>query len=176
MIRILLVFVWLGMVLFAEGFTVKSESFSGQLGIAQVNNVFGCTGKNISPDLLWEGVPEGTESFAITLYDPDAPTGSGWWHWIVYNIPGSIRRIPAGSSESKTMPQGTVEGLTSYGKPGFGGACPPKGAKPHRYILTLYALDTASLNLSSEAVPEMVGFNLNIHALAKASLEAYYGW
>lgn len=176
MFRIVFLSVLTAVSVFADGFTVTSKAFGGQVGFAQVYNGFGCTGENISPDLAWENVPKGTESFAVTLYDPDAPTGSGWWHWVVYNIPADVRGLKAGSSGMKErMPKGAVEGKTSYGAPGFGGACPPVGDTPHRYILTVYALDTAVLDLGAGSAPELVGFYLNAHAIAKASLMAYYG-
>ncbi len=158
----------------AAGFTLDSEHFGGQLGKDQVFNSFGCSGNNISPALQWRDAPAGTKSFAITLYDPDAPTGSGWWHWVVFNISASVNHLGAGAS-LKAMPKGAVESETSYGKPGFGGACPPAGDKPHRYILTVYALDIAKLDQDSTARPELIGFFLNRHALARASVMAYYG-
>ena len=158
----------------AGGFTVKSPAFGGQFGIEQVYNGFGCKGENVSPEVTWEGVPKGTKSFAVTMYDPDAPTGSGWWHWVVYDIPANVRMLKAGASK-KALPGGAVEGKTSYGSKGFGGACPPPGDKPHPYILTVYALDAESLKLDESATPELVGFYLNAHMLAKASVMAYYG-
>src|SRR5262245_41892497 len=89
------------------------------------------------------------ESFAVTLYDPDAPTGSGWWHWVVYNIPGSTTSLPAGAGDpsSGLLPAGAAQGNTDFGTPGYGGPCPPQGDKPHRYIVTVFALDTDKLDL-----------------------------
>ncbi len=161
----------------AGGFELESPDIHGQLSLAQVYDGFGCRGENVSPLLMWHGEPKGTKSFAVTVYDPDAPTGSGWWHWIVFNIPASVHRLPrgAGVPGSPLMPKGAVQSVTSFGKPGFGGACPPRGDRPHRYIFTVYALDVAKLPLEASSPPALVGYMLQKHALAKASLMAYYG-
>ncbi|MCD8522210.1 MAG: YbhB/YbcL family Raf kinase inhibitor-like protein [Saccharospirillaceae bacterium] len=140
---------------------------------AQEFNGFGCDGGNVSPQLSWTGAPEGTKSFAITAYDPDAPTGSGWWHWLVFNIPADITHLKAGAS-GQSMPEGSTESRTDYGVPGFGGACPPKGDKAHRYQFTVYALNTDTLDLAPDSSGALVGYYLNGHALAKATLEALY--
>ena len=123
---------------------------NSSLGADQIYGGFGCTGRNISPPLIWSGAPEGTQSFALTMYDPDAPTGSGWWHWVVYDIPASVTVLDAGAGNSDgKLPLGAVQGRTDYGTAGYGGPCPPKGDKPHRYILTVYALKTSSLDVLS---------------------------
>ncbi|PCI09238.1 MAG: YbhB/YbcL family Raf kinase inhibitor-like protein [Gammaproteobacteria bacterium] len=158
----------------AEGFYLSSSDIQGQIANEQVYNSFGCTGKNISPQLQWRNAPAGTQSFAITVYDPDAPTGSGWWHWLVFNIDQSIDTIKTGAS-NQTMPVGSIESITSYGSSGFGGACPPEGDSAHRYIFTVYALDTEKIELGIDARPELVGFYINSHVLAKASIMAYHG-
>ncbi|MBE9568815.1 MAG: YbhB/YbcL family Raf kinase inhibitor-like protein [Proteobacteria bacterium] len=158
----------------AEGFYLSSNDIQGQIANDQVFNSFGCSGKNISPQLSWSDAPAGTKSFAITAYDPDAPTGSGWWHWVVFNIKPVVDHINAGDS-GNSMPKGSIESMTSYGSSGFGGACPPKGDKPHRYIFTVYALNTEKIEQNSDARPELIGFFLNSHAIAKASIMAYYG-
>ena len=158
----------------AEGFYVDSKDIQGQLGIDQVFNSFGCEGNNVSPQLSWANAPAGTKSFAVTAYDPDAPTGSGWWHWVVFNIDKSVDGFKAGASNSD-MPKGAVESVTSYGSKGFGGACPPVGDKAHRYIFTVYALDTEKIEQGPEARPELVGFFINSHTIARASIIAYYG-
>jgi len=173
------VFGWLlaGKVVFAEGFTLYSSDIGGQLSEAQVFSGFGCSGKNISPQLKWENVPEGTKSFAVTVYDPDAPTGSGWWHWLIFNIPQNVTSLKAGAGniEKGLAPKGAVQSVTSFGSAGFGGACPPQGDSAHRYVFTVYALKVDKLELDSSAMPALVGFMLNRNALAKASLIAYYG-
>ena len=160
--------------LIAGNFTVKSNDIKGQLTKAQEFNGFGCNGQNISPELHWSDAPKGTKSFAITVYDPDAPTGSGWWHWIAVNIPANVSKLPSGAS-NKSMPKGTIEIANDYDKIGFGGACPPKGDKPHRYIFTIYALDVPRLDIKPDTNNPIAGFMINSHAIAKASLMAYYG-
>lgn len=130
---------------------------------------FGCNGGNQSPQLQWQNAPAGTKSFAITVYDPDAPTGSGWWHWTVVNIPAQITSIAAG-----TVPQGAQQGRTDFGTAAYGGACPPVGDKAHRYIHTVWALDVAQLPLDANASGALVGYMLNQHALGKAELIATY--
>lgn len=158
----------------ADGFYLSSTDIQGQIADAQVFNSFGCTGGNVSPQLSWSNAPAGTKSFAVTAYDPDAPTGSGWWHWVVFNVDKSVAEIKTGAS-LKAMPKGAVESGTSYGSKGFGGSCPPKGDKPHRYIFTVYALNTEKIEQNSDARPELIGFFINSHAIAKASIMAYYG-
>jgi len=135
----------------------------GRFGDAQVFSSFGCTGKNISPALHWKDAPIGTKSFAVTVYDPDAPTGSGWWHWIIFNVPANIDKLPenAGDPASGLAPKGSIQSRTDFGKPGYGGACPPVGDKPHRYHFTVYALDTGKIDLDADASGAMVGYYLN---------------
>jgi len=161
----------------AQDFTLKSDDMGGQLTIENVYSGFGCTGKNISPELKWVHAPKNAKSFALTVYDPDAPTGSGWWHWVIFNIPSDVTELKAdaGDIQKKIVPAGSIQSMTDYGKPGFGGACPPVGDKPHRYVFTVFALDVAKLDLDEKAGPALVGFMLNAHAIAKASLISYYG-
>lgn len=158
----------------ADGFFLSSADIKGQIGKNQVFNSFGCTGRNISPQLSWGNAPADTKSFAVTMYDPDAPTGSGWWHWVVFNIDKSVDNLKTGVS-TKAMPAGTIESASSYGIKGFGGACPPKGDKAHRYIVTVFALDTEKIEQDADARPELIGFFINSHVIAKASIMAYYG-
>jgi len=148
----------------------------GRLHDAQVFSGFGCSGKNISPALSWKDAPAGTKSFAVTVYDPDAPTGSGWWHWLIFNIPAKVLSLPenAGDPASGLAPDGSIQSRTDFGKPGYGGACPPVGHKPHRYQFTVYALDVDKLDLDANASGAMVGFYLNQHAIDKAALTVYY--
>jgi Raf kinase inhibitor-like YbhB/YbcL family protein len=153
--------------------TIKPGS---TLSEAQVFNGFGCTGKNVSPALKWSGAPAGTKSYALTVYDPDAPTGSGWWHWVVYNIPASASELAegAGSADGKGLPAGSAQGNTDFGAPGFGGACPPKGDKPHRYIFTVYALKTDKLDIPAGGTAALVGFMINANKLGAATFTAKY--
>lgn len=162
-------------ILLAGDFTLNSPDMSGQLSKKQEFNGYGCDGKNISPLLKWANPPKKTKSFAITIYDPDAPTGSGWWHWIVYNIPKGIRQIKSGASKLKLLPKGSVEGLNDYKTKNFGGACPPKEDKAHRYITTIYALDIAKLNIDKNANPALIGYILNSHSIQKSSIVGYFG-
>ena len=125
---------------------------------------------NRSPQLAWSGAPEGTKSYAVTCYDPDAPTGSGFWHWTVANIPSEVTGLPAGGP----VPAGAVEVRTDFGAPGFGGAAPPPGHGPHRYIFTVFAVDVEKLDVTPENSGAVFGFNLHFHTLAKASITGIY--
>ncbi|HEY0713604.1 MAG TPA: YbhB/YbcL family Raf kinase inhibitor-like protein [Polyangia bacterium] len=141
----------------------------------QVFNSFGCTGENLSPHLAWTDPPEGTKSFVLTVYDPDAPTGSGWWHWVVYDIPAAITELPAGAGSGKAdLPKGASQGRTDFGSKGFGGACPPPGDKPHRYIFTLHALKVEKLEVPPDASAAMIGFMTNANSIGKATFTAKY--
>jgi Raf kinase inhibitor-like YbhB/YbcL family protein len=173
--KLLVLFMLLLNLSYAGNFTLTSDDLGGQLGLNQEFNGFGCSGKNISPSLKWVDAPANTKSFAITMYDPDAPTGSGWWHWLVFNIPKTATTITANASALHTLPKGSLESATSYGVSGFGGACPPKGDKAHRYIITIFALDVDTLDLKADATPEIVGYYLNAHAIQKSSIISYYG-
>ena len=149
----------------------------GTINAEQIFNGMGCDGQNMSPALKWSGAPAGTKSFAVTLYDPDAPTGSGWWHWVVYNIPATSTGLDAGAgtSDGAKLPAGSKQGRTDFGSPGYGGPCPPPGDKPHRYLLTVYALKTDHLDAPAEASAAMVGFMIHGNKLASATITATYG-
>ena len=151
-------------------FTLSSTGFTdgGPLPEAQV-----MAGGDRSPQLSWSGAPEGTKSFAITCFDPDAPTGSGFWHWTVANIPAGVSELAEGASPAG-LPKGAVEGRTDFGKPGFGGAAPPPGHGPHRYIFTVFAVDTERLEVTPEDSGAVFGFNLHFHTLATASITGVY--
>lgn len=162
----------------AGSFTLSSPTVKpgSTLTQDQVFNGFGCTGKNISPALVWGGAPKETRSFAVTVYDPDAPTGSGWWHWVAYNIPADARELAegAGDATGTLLPKGTVQGRTDFGAPGFGGACPPAGGKPHRYIFTVHALKTDKIDAPADASAAMIGFMITANRIGKASFTAKY--
>ena len=143
---------------------------------AQIYKGFGCEGGNVSPSLTWKDPPAGTKSFAVTVYDPDAPTGSGWWHWIVFNIPADVRSLStgAGNPAATKMPKGAVQSITDFGAPGYGGPCPPRGDRPHRYIFTVHALRTDKLDLDEKSMPALVGFMLASNRIARATFTATY--
>ncbi|MBI1795684.1 MAG: YbhB/YbcL family Raf kinase inhibitor-like protein [Candidatus Eisenbacteria bacterium] len=161
-----------------RGFMLMSaEIHPGEpIGMEQVYKGMSCDGGNISPSLAWRGAPRDTKSFAVTVFDPDAPTGSGWWHWIVYDIPADSTRLAAdaGRADGSHLPPGAAQGVTDFGAPGYGGPCPPPG-KPHHYVFTLFALDVAKLGAPAGATAAHIGFLLNGHALAKATLTGIYG-
>lgn len=159
----------------AQDFTLSSTSIAegAQLAPAHVFKGFGCEGGNQSPQLAWSGAPEGTKSFAITAYDPDAPTGSGWWHWNVVNIPPSVTTLALDASGKGEMPAGALEITNDYGAAGFGGACPPPG-EAHRYIFTVHALDTERLDLPERASNALTGFMIGAHRLGSARITAIY--
>jgi Raf kinase inhibitor-like YbhB/YbcL family protein len=157
----------------AQTFTLKSNELGGQATQKQFFNGMGCNGQNISPQLSWENIPEGTTYFAVTMYDKDAPTGSGFWHWVVFNIPVSLTELKSGAGEvsKKMLPKEAIQSVTDFGKPGYGGPCPPAG-ETHQFIFTVYALKS-KIELDKNASPAMVGFYLNKNMLAKASLVVY---
>lgn len=175
----LLLLLALGAAFAQEGFTLTSPEIAdgGSLELRHVYNGFGCSGENRSPELAWSGAPEGTQSFAVTVYDPDAPTGSGWWHWVIFDIPAEVTSLPAGAGDpaSGLAPEDSVQSNTDFGTPGYGGPCPPEGDAPHHYVFTVFALDVPSLELPETASGALVGFNLHAHALAQAQLTATYG-
>jgi Raf kinase inhibitor-like YbhB/YbcL family protein len=137
---------------------------------------FGCAGGNQSPHLAWSDAPTGTKSFAITCYDPDAPTGSGFWHWLVVNIPANVTELPldAGNPQSPILPAGALQTRTDFGKPGYGGPCPPAGDHPHRYFFTVFAVGTDRLQATADTSAAVIGFQLNFNTLAKAAIVGLY--
>jgi Raf kinase inhibitor-like YbhB/YbcL family protein len=160
----------------AQTFTLKSTDLGGQATSKQVFKGFGCNGDNISPELSWANAPEGTKSFAVTMYDRDAPTGSGFWHWVIFDIPASATELKSGAGDlSKSLaPTGSIQSVTDFGQPGYGGPCPPEGHGFHEYLITIYALKVEKLGLDKNATPAYVGFTLYANTLAKASLVMYY--
>lgn len=158
---------------------VSSKDFGpgGTIRAKQVFSGFGCSGGNRSPELRWRHVPKGTRSLAVTAYDPDAPTGSGWWHWVAYNLPPSLRELPegSGSPDGRKMPRGSVQAVTDFGMRGYGGPCPPKGDRPHHYVFTVYALKVPHLKLPANASPALVGYYLHMEMIGKGTLTGRYG-
>lgn len=160
----------------SQTFTLKSKDIGGQATDKQVYNGFGCSGENLSPELYWENPPAGTKSYAITMYDPDAPTGSGFWHWVVFDIPATTSELKTGAGNivKNLLPAGTVQSNTDFGQPGYGGPCPPPGHGFHEYRITIYALKVDKLGLDKNATPAYVGFNLFSNLIEKATLVMYY--
>ncbi len=164
---------------YASGFKLSSPEIKANHMIPKrfEFNGFGCSGENKSPALKWSGAPKSTKSFAVTVYDPDAPTGSGWWHWMVINIPANVTELAAGAGavDSTNLPKGAVQSRIDYGVAGWGGTCPPKGDKPHRYIFTVYALKTDKLDVPADATAALTGYMIHANTLGKASFTAKYG-
>ncbi|WP_280386810.1 YbhB/YbcL family Raf kinase inhibitor-like protein [Nocardia wallacei] len=158
-------------------FTVTSQDVTdGQpFGNDQVSGVFGAGGKDVSPQLSWSGFPDGTKSFAVTVYDPDAPTASGFWHWAVADIPAATTSLPSGAgSEGGSLPAGAIQLRNDGGFAGFVGAAPPPGHGYHRYFITVHAVDVESLGFDASATPAFLGFNLFSHAIGRATIVATY--
>ena len=142
----------------------------------QVSGVMGAGGEDRSPQLSWSGFPEGTRSFAVTVFDPDAPTTSGFWHWAVFNIPATVTELPggAGDRDGSGLPEGAVQLRNDAGFPGYVGAAPPPGHGPHRYFIAVHAVDVEDLGVPADASPAVLGFNLFGHTLARGLIVATY--
>ncbi|MGA2125423.1 MAG: YbhB/YbcL family Raf kinase inhibitor-like protein [Xanthobacteraceae bacterium] len=162
-------------------FTVRSNSFKdgdylGQAHILSADFGFGCAGGNQSPQLSWAGAPEGTKSFAITCFDPDAPTGSGFWHWVVVNIPPGVTdlALDAGNPKAPKLPAGALQTRNDVGTTGYIGPCPPEGDHPHRYLFTVFAVGTDKLQVTADSSAALIGFQLHFNTLAKAAIMGLY--
>lgn len=154
-------------------FVLSSPSFDDNalLPMKQVANYGECKGRNDSPALEWTDGPAGTKGYAVTVYDPDAPSGSGWWHWTLFNIPKDVTSL----REAMTIfPKGSIQGRNDSGTTRYSGACPPAGSKPHHYIFSVFALKVEHLPLTSEASGAMLGYYIHQNMLAKASVTATY--
>ena len=139
---------------------------------------FGCSGGNSSPPLEWHGAPKGTKSFVVTLFDRDErSTPSGWWHWVVYDLPETVTSLPlaAGAAHSRSLPAGALQGRSDLGEDAYHGPCPAKGDPPHRYVFTVYALNVAKLPVPADSSGAMVTSVAQEHLLAKAVFVAHYG-
>jgi Raf kinase inhibitor-like YbhB/YbcL family protein len=158
----------------AASFQIGSPQYKAgaMLTLANAFDNEGCTGGNISPALTWKSPPKGTQSFLLTVYDPDAP--SGWWHWVMYDIPGNVSALPAGITAAKGLPQGAVQGRSDFGAMGYAGPCPPPGM-PHRYVFTLTALAVPKLDLPAGTPISAVQAAAHAHALGVAQLTLRYG-
>jgi Raf kinase inhibitor-like YbhB/YbcL family protein len=165
---------------FAEsgGFHVISSEWQDGGSVPQKNvfNGSGCGGANISPELHWSDAPSGTKSFAITIFDLDAPNGGGWWHWVIFNIPGTVLELSAGAGnkESRRLPAGGVQCRNDYGEPGYGGPCPPPGST-HRYLVRVYALNVEKLPFGSEAPAGRMAKQIEAHSIGVAKLMVRFG-
>ncbi len=159
-------------------FTVTSEDITDgeKLEMAQVSGIFGAGGEDVSPQLRWSGFPEGTKSFVVTAYDPDAPTASGFWHWSVVDIPVDVTELPrgAGDEQGSGLPPGAFQLRNDGGLPRYIGAAPPPGHGPHRYFFVVHAVDTESLGIDPQASPAFLGFNLFSHTLGRGMLVPWY--
>jgi Raf kinase inhibitor-like YbhB/YbcL family protein len=143
---------------------------------AQASGIFGAGGEDLSPQLSWSGQPPGTKSFVVTCFDPDAPTGSGFWHWVAFDIPASVTELPAGAGaqDGSGLPAGAKHVRNDAGLPGFLGAGPPPGHGPHRYVFAVHALDVEHLPVDENVTPAIVGFNMSGHTLGRAVLSPVY--
>ncbi|TWX46994.1 YbhB/YbcL family Raf kinase inhibitor-like protein [Colwellia hornerae] len=137
-------------------------------------NGYSCSGGDLSPHLKWSDAPKGTKSFAITAYDPDAPSGSGWWHWQIVNIPLTVMEIPTGAGHKNSAPAGSIQIQNDFGSRAFGGACPPKGHGVHHYSFTIHALSVEKLELPANASGALAGYMINLHTIESSTIESLY--
>lgn len=163
----------------AQAFELRSPDIAdgGKIAMKHVYDSFGCTGANVSPELIWTDPPAGTKSFAVLMHDPDAPTGgAGFWHWLVVDIPANVRGLAQGAGEGsgRGLPPGAHHIESDYGEKAYGGPCPPPGP-PHRYVITVYALKVEKLGDAAHGRTAIAGFTINANALTKASITGLFG-
>ena len=162
----------------AGAFALTSTAFKNNASMPDkfAFNQMGCTGENTSPPLAWTNPPAGTKSFALLVHDPDAPTGSGWWHWVAYDIPADATSLPegAGKEGGAGLPKGGKLGKTDFGTAAYGGPCPPPGSGKHHYNFTLVALKVDKLEVPDGASPALISFMANANAVGKAKLTGIY--
>jgi hypothetical protein len=161
------------------GFDLASDDMEDGQEVAppQRSGIFGAGGQDRSPQLSWSGFPDATRSFAVTMYDPDAPTASGFWHWAVVDIPADTTHLDAGAGDEsgESLPHGSFQLRNDAGLARFLGAAPPPGHGPHHYHVVVHALDVPSLGIDATASPALLGFNMFSHTLARARLVAVFG-
>jgi Raf kinase inhibitor-like YbhB/YbcL family protein len=157
-------------------FSLTSDSITnGQpLATPQISGIMGAGGEDVSPQLRWSGFPDETRSFAVTVYDPDAPTLSGFWHWAVANLPADVTALPDGVGDGRELPGGALQLVNDAGMRRYIGAAPPPGHGVHRYYVAVHAVDVEKLDLSEDASPAFLGFNLFQHAIARAYIYGTY--
>jgi Raf kinase inhibitor-like YbhB/YbcL family protein len=152
-------------------FTLNSSDITDGQPLDELHAHTSVGGKNLSPQLSWSGFPAETKGFVVTCFDPDAPTGSGFWHWVAVNLPVAVTELDRGADP---LPEGAFTVRNDYGDTGYGGAAPPPGDRVHRYVFAVHALDVDRLEVGADATPAYVGFNLAFHTVARATLRATY--
>src|SRR5690625_2338517 len=157
-------------------FTLTSSSVTDcqPLANAQVSGIMGAGGQDASPQLSWSGFAEQTRSFAVSVYDPDAPTAAGFWHWAVANLPATCTELPEGTGDGSLLPGDALTLVNDAGMRRYVGAAPPAGHGPHRYYIAVHAVDVEKLDLAEDASPAYLGFNLFMHAIARAVIMGTY--
>lgn len=156
-------------------FTVTSSDVTDGEPMSDAHAHDSAGGSNESPHLAWSGAPEGTKSYVVTCYDPDAPTPSGFWHWVLVNLPGDVTELDRGAGKSgASLPGNSFHVRNDYGSKDFGGAAPPEGDRAHRYYFVVHAVDTEALDVDDSVSPAVVSFNLAFHTLARAIITPTY--
>jgi Raf kinase inhibitor-like YbhB/YbcL family protein len=155
-------------------FEVTSDDVVGGTEVALTHVFTAAGGANRSPQLSWWGAPEGTLSYAVTCFDPDAPTPSGFWHWVVVDLPATVTSLAQGAGESDATLPGGFHVRTDFGTANYGGCAPPQGDQPHRYFFVVHAVDVETLGVDADATPAVVSFNLAFHTLARAIIAPTY--